>query len=74
LDDPTRRDKERSEAITKTLACHGAVRSGQSLSDEEMRSLIRQLEQAQDPYHCPHGRPSFIHLSVRQLEKEFGRG
>jgi len=73
LDDPTRRDKERSEAITKTLACHGAVRSGQSLTDEEMRSLIRQLEQTQDPYHCPHGRPTLIQLSIRQLEKEFGR-
>ncbi len=74
LDDPTHRDKERSEAITKTLACHGAVRSGQSLSDEEMRSLIRQLELTQDPYHCPHGRPTLIQLSIRQLEKEFGRG
>ncbi len=74
LDDPTRRDAERNEAITKTLACHGAVRSGQSLTDEEMRSLIRQLEQAQDPYHCPHGRPTLLHLSTRQLEREFGRG
>jgi DNA mismatch repair protein MutL len=74
LDDPTRRDAERNEAITKTLACHGAVRAGQSLVDEEMHSLIRQLEQTQDPYHCPHGRPTLIHLSTRQLEKEFGRG
>jgi len=73
LDDPTGRDKERSEAIIKTLACHGAVRAGQPLTDEEIRSLIRQLEQTENPYNCPHGRPTLIHLSIRQLEKEFGR-
>jgi DNA mismatch repair protein MutL len=74
LDNPTGRDKERSEAITKTLACHGAVRAGQTLTDEEIRSLIRQLEQTENPYNCPHGRPTLIHLSIRQLEREFGRG
>jgi DNA mismatch repair protein MutL len=73
LDDPTGRDKERSEAIIKTLACHGAVRAGQTLTDEEIRSLIRQLEQTANPYTCPHGRPTLIHLSIRQLEREFGR-
>ena len=73
LDNPTGRDKERSEAIIKTLACHGAVRAGQPLTDEEIRSLIRQLEQTENPYNCPHGRPTLIHLSIRQLEKEFGR-
>ena len=65
LDDPTGRDKERSEAIIKTLACHGAVRAGQTLTDEEIRSLIRQLEQTDNPYTCPHGRPTLIHLSIR---------
>jgi DNA mismatch repair protein MutL len=74
LDDPTGRDKERSEAIIKMLACHGAVRAGQTLTDEEIRSLIRQLEQTENPYNCPHGRPTLIHLSIRQLEREFGRG
>ena len=73
LDDPTGRDKERSEAIIKTLACHGAVRAGQTLTDEEIRSLIRQLEQTDNPYTCPHGRPTLIHLSIKQLEREFGR-
>jgi DNA mismatch repair protein MutL len=73
LDNPTGRDKERSEAIIKTLACHGAVRAGQPLTDEEIRSLISQLEQMENPYNCPHGRPTLIHLSIRQLEKEFGR-
>ena len=62
-----------SEDIAITLACHSAVRAGQTLSDEEMRELIRQLEQAAMPRTCPHGRPTVIHLSSRQLEREFRR-
>lgn len=60
------------EALT-TLACHSAVLAGQTLSLEEMRDLVRQLERADLPHTCPHGRPTMIHLSQAQLEKEFGR-
>lgn len=61
------------EKITQSLACHGAIRGGQQLSNEEMRELILQLEQTAQPRTCPHGRPTMIHLSSHQLEKEFGR-
>jgi DNA mismatch repair protein MutL len=61
------------EKITQSLACHGAIRAGQQLSNEEMRELIKQLEQTKQPRACPHGRPTMIHLSSHQLEKEFGR-
>jgi len=61
------------EKIVISIACHGAVRSGQALSDDEMRELVRQLEQAANPHTCPHGRPTMIHLSTAQLGKEFGR-
>ena len=61
------------EKIAESLACHSAIRAGQQLSNEEMRELIRQLEQAHQPRTCPHGRPTMIHLSLHQLEKEFGR-
>jgi len=64
---------DRREEIAISLACHGAVRAGQALSHEEMRDLIRQLEQASQPRTCPHGRPTMIHLSSSQLEKNFGR-
>jgi DNA mismatch repair protein MutL len=74
LADPSKRDKERSEAIAKTLACHGAVLAGKPLTDEEMKSIIRQLEQTASPFTCPHGRPTLIHIGNRQLEREFGRG
>jgi DNA mismatch repair protein MutL len=61
------------ERIAQSLACHGAIRAGQQLSNEEMRELIKQLEQTKQPRACPHGRPTMIHLSSHQLEKEFGR-
>jgi len=61
------------EKIAQSLACHSAIRGGQQLGNEEMRELIRQLEQANQPRTCPHGRPTMIHLSSYQLEKEFGR-
>ena len=61
------------EKIAESLACHGAIRAGQQLSNEEMKELIKDLEQTKQPRTCPHGRPTMIHLSARQLEKEFGR-
>jgi DNA mismatch repair protein MutL len=61
------------EKIAQSLACHGAIRAGQQLSNEEMRELIKQLEQTKQPRACPHGRPTMIHLNSHQLEKEFGR-
>lgn len=63
----------KEERIARSLACHGAVRAGQALSQDEMRELIRQLEKATSPRTCPHGRPTMIHLSAGQLNKEFGR-
>jgi len=72
LDEPST-GNERLEAMMKSMACHSVVRSGQLLSDEEMRNLIRQMEQAEQPFTCPHGRPTLINLTVSQLEKEFGR-
>jgi DNA mismatch repair protein MutL len=61
------------ERIIASIACHGAIRSGQSLSEEEMVSLVRQLEQTVNPHTCPHGRPTIVKLSDTQLEREFGR-
>ncbi|MDD5509819.1 MAG: DNA mismatch repair endonuclease MutL [Dehalococcoidales bacterium] len=71
-------DKERGQAdweerIAISIACHSAVRAGQVLGDDEMREIVRQLEQAAVPNSCPHGRPTMIHLSLGQLGKEFGR-
>ena len=55
------------------IACHSAVRAGQTLTLDEARELIQQLEKTTSPYTCPHGRPTMIHLSAAQLEKSFSR-
>jgi DNA mismatch repair protein MutL len=61
------------EEMAITLACHSAIRAGQTLSLDEMRALIHQLERCQYPRSCAHGRPTMLHLSQSQLEREFGR-
>jgi DNA mismatch repair protein MutL len=61
------------ENLAISIACHSAVRGGQILTDEEMRELVRQLEETANSHTCPHGRPTMIHLSSERLRKEFGR-
>ena len=50
-----------------------AVKGGQTLSPEEQRALLTDLEKCESPRTCPHGRPTMIHLSVEMLERQFGR-
>ncbi|MFC2070730.1 hypothetical protein ACFLTB_06135 [Chloroflexota bacterium] len=61
------------EKMAISVACHSAVRAGKVLTDDEMRELIRQLEETATPNTCPHGRPTIIRLDSAQLEKEFRR-
>ena len=61
------------ERLAISIACHSAVRAGQVLNIDELREMVRKLEQASLPHSCPHGRPTIIHLSLAQLEREFGR-
>jgi DNA mismatch repair protein MutL len=61
------------EELLITLACHSAVRAGKNLSLDEMRSLLEQLEVCRYPGSCAHGRPTMLHLTQTQLEREFGR-
>ncbi|MGI8588813.1 MAG: DNA mismatch repair endonuclease MutL [Chloroflexia bacterium] len=65
-------DRWRDQLII-TLACHSAIRAGKSLGVEEMRALVGQLEVCTFPRLCAHGRPTMLHLSALQLEREFGR-
>jgi DNA mismatch repair protein MutL len=62
-----------AEHTLYTIVCHSAIRAGQTLTLDEARELIRQLESTAAPYTCPHGRPTMIHLSSAQLERSFGR-
>ena len=61
------------ERIAATVACHGSVRAGLILSHEEMVEMVRLLEKTQQPHTCPHGRPTMLHLSTNNLERQFKR-
>ncbi len=65
--------KETHEKIAITVCKRASIKGGQILSYEEMRELVRQLENTTAPRTCPHGRPTMIHLSAAQLAREFGR-
>jgi DNA mismatch repair protein MutL len=62
-----------AEHALANVACKAAMKAGDALSLEEMRALIAQLEQVDARYHCCHGRPTMIHLSLAALERQFDR-
>jgi DNA mismatch repair protein MutL len=57
----------------KLMACHSAVRANQRLTDSEIKALLSQLDACDQPSHCPHGRPTWIRLERRFIEKLFKR-
>lgn len=59
--------------VVATLACHSAVRAGQALSQEEMKSLLVSMDEFPLSSFCPHGRPVYVEYSFAKLEKDFGR-
>ena len=61
------------ERALAAMACKAAVKAGATLDVQEMRELVGRLERTLRPATCPHGRPTMIHLSHTQLEREFGR-
>lgn len=61
------------ERALAAMACKAAVKAGQMLDVREMREIVMQLERTRRPSTCPHGRPTMVHLSHTQLEREFGR-
>ncbi len=61
------------EYFVRLAACRGAVKEGDRLSESEALSLLNDLMNARIPFVCPHGRPTVIRLTKRELEKQFGR-
>lgn len=61
------------EEIAKSIACKGAIKANQRLSQPEMEALINKLFACKDPYFCPHGRPTIIKMGRDELDKKFGR-
>ena len=72
-EDETPLQNEVERKIAARVCKRMAVKAGQSLSPEEQRNLLVNLESCESPRTCPHGRPTMIHLSVQMLERQFGR-
>jgi DNA mismatch repair protein MutL len=57
----------------RVMACHHALRANQRLNDAQIRNLLVQMDQCPNISHCPHGRPTWVRWTLRDLEKAFGR-
>ncbi|MDI3256310.1 MAG: DNA mismatch repair endonuclease MutL [Kyrpidia sp.] len=65
--------RSRLEQTIITRACRGAVKAGQALSIPEMQALCDQLRELDNPFSCPHGRPTILQWTRRELDKQFQR-
>ena len=65
--------EEPAHRVAASLACHGSVRAGQTMTGDEQRELLRLLEASEHARTCPHGRPTMIHVSSDALARQFRR-
>jgi DNA mismatch repair protein MutL len=65
--------KERLFEVCSSMACHGSIRSGRRLNLDEMNALLRQMEETPFSGQCNHGRPTYVELELKDIEKLFGR-
>jgi DNA mismatch repair protein MutL len=61
------------KGIAMSIACHSSVRAGKKLAYDEMTNLLAELEMTRIPGACPHGRPTMVHITSDNLERQFGR-
>ncbi len=61
------------ESIASTMACKTAIKAGDPMKPDEMRALVDQLFATELPHACPHGRPTFMRITLAEFDKRFGR-
>jgi DNA mismatch repair protein MutL len=69
----TKIDEEKKYEIISTMACKGAIKANQKLNEGEMKEIIYELMRCENPYTCPHGRPTMISIEIKEIEKMFKR-
>ena len=59
--------------LAKSYSCKAAIKAGDKLNEQQMRSLVDQLFATTMPYVCPHGRPIVLKISIEEFDRRFGR-
>ncbi|MEL7278366.1 MAG: DNA mismatch repair endonuclease MutL [Pseudomonadota bacterium] len=72
-DGTSARVADRLDAVLSRVACHGSVRSGRRLTADEMNALLREMEVTPHSGQCNHGRPTYVELPLKDIERLFGR-
>ena len=64
---------EKIDTVIATMACHSSIRANYELNHEKMKALLNELDRAEFPHACPHGRPVARELTYAEIERMFKR-